>query len=99
MPGLGGGDITGYVALIPVGLDTIGSVTLNADIVPGKVVKRGYTELGNFYYGGSLNIMLYSKGLAGNAVQTRMGNQINLFSLGPPAPETVVPMDQRPSTN
>ena len=97
--GLGGGDITGYVALIPVGLDTIGSVTLNADIVPGKVVKRGYTELGNFYYGGSLNILLYSKGLAGNAVQTRMGNQINLFSLGPPAPETVVPMDQRPSTN
>ncbi len=51
-------------------------------VVPGKVVKRGYTELGNFFYGGSLNILLYSKGLASGVVQTRMGNQINLFNVG-----------------
>ncbi|MBT5374609.1 MAG: phosphatidylserine decarboxylase [Rhodospirillaceae bacterium] len=80
--GLQGKEITGYVASIPVGLDTIGSVTLNKEIVPGKVVKRGFTEIGNFYYGGSLNILLYSKGLAGNPVQTRMGNLINLFNVG-----------------
>ncbi len=79
---LNGTELTGYVASIPVGLDTIGSVVLNKDIVPGKVVKRGYTELGNFFYGGSLNILLYSKGLASGVVQTRMGNQINLFNVG-----------------
>lgn len=79
---LSGKELTGYVASIPVGLDTIGSVVLNEDIVPGKVVKRGYTELGNFFYGGSLDILLYSKGLASGVVQTRMGNQINLFNVG-----------------
>ncbi|MBL6934682.1 MAG: phosphatidylserine decarboxylase [Alphaproteobacteria bacterium] len=82
--GLDGKEITGYVASIPVGLDTIGSVTLNPGMVPGKVVKRVTTKLGNFYYGGSLNILLYSRGLAGNAIQTRMGNQINLFDVGSP---------------
>ncbi len=79
---LSGAELTGYVASIPVGLDTIGSVVLKKDIVPGKVVKRGYTELGSFFYGGSLDILLYSKGLASSVVQTRMGNQINLFNVG-----------------
>jgi hypothetical protein len=41
------------VALIPVELNTIGSVVLRESIKPGVEVKRGYTELGNFYYGGS----------------------------------------------
>lgn len=79
---LNGTELTGYVASIPVGLDTIGSVVLKKNIIKGKVVKRGYTELGNFFYGGSLNILLYSKGLASGVVQTRMGNQINLFNVG-----------------
>ncbi|PON12160.1 hypothetical protein C2W62_41060, partial [Candidatus Entotheonella serta] len=83
---LDGTELTGYVASIPVGLDTIGSVVINEDILQyqdKKVeVKRGFTELGNFFYGGSLNILLYSKGLAGNPVQVRMGNQINLFNVG-----------------
>ncbi len=83
-------DLTGYVASIPVGLDTIGSVVLDDDIKKGKIVKRGYTRLGNFLYGGSLDILLFSKGLATGAVQTRMGNQITLFNIGktPPPPHT-----------
>lgn len=74
--------LTGYVASVPVGLDTIGSVVLDSDIIKGKIVKRGYTRLGNFFYGGSLNIMLFSKGLATGAIQTRLGNQITLFDIG-----------------
>lgn len=79
---LDGKELTGYVASIPVGLNTIGSVVLDTDIVPGKTVKRGYTRLGNFLYGGSLDILLFSKGLASGAVQTRLGTQITLFNLG-----------------
>ena len=79
---LNGSELTGYVASIPVGLDSIGSVVLNPDIKPNKKVKRGYTELGNFFYGGSLDILLYSRGLAGSPVQVRMGNQINLYNVG-----------------
>ena len=79
---LDGTELTGYVASVPVGLNTIGSVVLDKEIVPGKVVKRGYTRLGNFLYGGSLNILLFSKGLAEGAVQTRLGTQINLLSVG-----------------
>ncbi|ETW96499.1 MAG: hypothetical protein ETSY1_26415, partial [Candidatus Entotheonella factor] len=79
---LDGTELTGYVAMIPVGLNTIGSVVLNKDIVRGKTVKRGFTEIGNFFYGGSLNILLYSNGLAGSSVRVRMGNQINLLQVG-----------------
>jgi len=75
---------TGYVAVIPVGLETIGSLVFKADIKVGKQLKKGYTELGNFFYGGSLNILLYSKGLAGSSTQVRMGNQINVLKLGTP---------------
>ena len=74
--------LRGYVASIPVGLNTVGSVVLDKDIVPGAVVKRGYTRLGNFYYGGSLDILLFSAGLAPGVVQTRLGSQINLFDIG-----------------
>lgn len=77
---------TGYVAVVPVGLESIGSVVLRAGIKPGAKVKKGYTELGNFFYGGSLNILLYSKDLAGSAIQVRMGNQINVLNLGKPIP-------------
>ena len=77
-----GEELTGHVASIPVGLDTIGSVVLRKDIKPNVKVQRGYTELGNFYYGGSLNILLFSEGLVSPAVQTRMGNQIGIINVG-----------------
>ena len=80
--GLQGEERTGYVASIPVGLDTIGSVVLRSHIKPGVEVVRGYTELGNFFYGGSLNILLFSEGLVSPAVQTRMGNQIGIINVG-----------------
>lgn len=50
--------------------------------VPGKVVKRGYTRLDHFQYGGSLNLLLFSRGLASGAIQTRLGTQIDLFEVG-----------------
>ena len=81
-----GKETKGYVASIPVGLDSVGSVVLNANVKPGLHVKKGYTELGNFFYGGSIDIILYSKGLASGVTQVRMGNQINLFNLGKHAP-------------
>ncbi len=79
---LDGDPLKGWVASIPVGLDTIGSVVLDPDIVKGKQVTRGETRLGNFFYGGSLNILLFSKGLASGVVQTRLGNQITLLNVG-----------------
>jgi phosphatidylserine decarboxylase len=72
--------LKGWVASIPVGLNTIGSVEIH--VKEGQWVKRGYTELGNFYYGGSLDILLFSHGLASPAVQVRMGNQIGILNAG-----------------
>jgi phosphatidylserine decarboxylase len=77
-----GPELTGYVASIPVGLNTIGSVVLDEAIVEGAEVKRGYTRLGNFYYGGSLDILLFSKDLAAGALQTRLGTQVAVFDIG-----------------
>ncbi len=77
-----GNELTGYVASVPVGLATIGSVVLDDDVQPGLEVERGFTRLGNFFYGGSLDILLFSKGLASAAVQTRLGNQIAVFDVG-----------------
>jgi len=78
--------LTGYVASIPVGLDTIGSVVLDPGIKVGADVKRGYTRIGNFLYGGSLNLLLFSKGLATGSVQTRLGNQIGIINVGSTPP-------------
>lgn len=99
VPGAEKATLTGYVASIPVGLDTIGSVVLadgiefvqHDGVTYGKTLKRGYTELGHFLYGGSLNILLFSSDLiapatrtrlATPAIQTRLGNQIALFNIG-----------------
>jgi phosphatidylserine decarboxylase len=82
VPGATPSTLKGYVASIPVGLNTVGSVVLDADIKPGKKVKRGYTRIGSFYYGGSLNILLFSKGMVSPAVQSRMGNQIAIIDIG-----------------
>ncbi len=87
--------LTGYVASIPVGLDTVGSVVFADGTVEGATVEKGVTPFGNFFYGGSLNILLFStiEGFDGvkmvsGAVQTRMGNQIGLLNLPYPAPPT-----------
>lgn len=84
--------LTGYAASIPVGLDSVGSVVLNTcdskqtDHVNcfsvGGKVQKGKTKLGNFFFGGSLNILLFSKGMVSPAVQTRMGNQIGIVNIG-----------------
>ena len=84
--------LTGYVASIPVGLDSVGSVVLNTcdsqhtDHVNcfkiGGKAHKGKTKLGNFFFGGSLNILLFSKGMIAPAVQTRMGNQIGVINIG-----------------
>ncbi len=83
---------TGYVASIPVGLDSVGSVVLNTcdsevtDRVNcfevGGDVTKGKTKFGNFYFGGSLNILLFSKDMISPAIQTRMGNQIGVINMG-----------------
>lgn len=82
----------GYVASIPVGLDSVGSVVLNecgskkTDNIncfeKGGQVTKGKTKFGNFLFGGSLNIMLFSKDMISPAVQTRMGNQIGVINIG-----------------
>ena len=84
--------MTGYLASIPVGLNSVGSVVLNTcdskhtdhvncfDV--GGNVQKGKTKLGNFFFGGSLNILLFSKGMISPAVQTRMGNQIGVINIG-----------------
>jgi phosphatidylserine decarboxylase len=84
--GVDGSELTGYVASVPVGLATIGSVVLDDDVQPGLEVTRGFTRLGNFYYGGSLNMLFFSKDLATGAVQTRLGNQIAVLNVGSSPP-------------
>jgi phosphatidylserine decarboxylase len=85
-----GETITGYVAQIPVGLNTIGSVTFDETTAVGARVTKGVTRLGGFLYGGSLNILLFSEGIAAPTVQTRLGNQINILNAGQ-APTTFSP--------
>lgn len=92
LPGQTPEKLTGYVASIPVGLDSVGSVVLNTcdskdtDHVNcfkvGGTVQKGKTKFGNFFYGGSLDILLFSKGMISPAVQTRMGNQIGVINIG-----------------
>lgn len=92
LPGQQPEKLTGYVASIPVGLDSVGSVALNTcdskdtDHVNcfkvGEPVYKGKTKLGNFFYGGSLNILLFSQNMIAPAVQTRMGNQIGVINIG-----------------
>ncbi len=94
--------LTGYVASIPVGLDSVGSVVLNTcdakqtDHVNcfnvGGKVQKGKTKFGNFLFGGSLNILLFSKGMISPAVQTRMGNQIGVINVGT-APKSTWSLD------
>jgi len=72
----------GYVALIPVGLETIGSVVFEnrvKNISNGKevMVKKG-EKLGHFAYGGSLVFLLFEKNKF-NFVSVQQGQQIGVF--------------------
>ena len=92
--------LRGWVASIPVGLDTVGSVVFNDDIPlgyhpkKGLPVKKGITEFGNFFFGGSLDILIFSPiegtdaQMLSPAVQVRMGNQIGILNTPYPAPKT-----------
>lgn len=80
----------GYVAMVPVGLNTISSMTpslvgkQSVYVEPGAdavEIKKGQ-ELGYFSYGGSLNILLFQKG-AFNSVSVLQG--MRLGQLTPPA--------------
>jgi len=95
LPGKTPSMLTGYVASIPVGLDTVGSLVFADGVKKGAKVSKGVTPFGNFYYGGSLNILLFSpiEGMGGvqmvsPVVQTRMGNQIGILNTPYPAPHT-----------
>lgn len=98
LPGKSPKMLEGYVASIPVGLDTVGSVVFNDDVAKGLEVTKGITEFGNFYFGGSLNILLFSPitnlpkplqaQMLSPAVQTRMGNQIGILNTPYPPPST-----------
>ncbi|WP_323796311.1 phosphatidylserine decarboxylase [Nisaea sp.] len=86
--------LRGLVASIPVGLDTVGSVVFAEGVERGAKVTKGVTAFGNFYFGGSLNILLFSPiegtdaQMVSPAVQTRMGNQIAILNTPYPAPKT-----------
>lgn len=72
----------GYVAMVPVGLNTISSIVFEEKfqhIGQPVPVQRG-DELGHFLYGGSLFIMIFEPGrYRSGAIQVRLGNQIGLF--------------------
>ena len=84
----------GYVAVIPVGLNTISSVVFeDSALVPPtkkgkrtspkkwKPVKKG-DEIGHFAYGGSLNILLFQPGVFSN-VSVLMGQRLGELSAPP----------------
>ena len=72
----------GLVAMVPVGLSTVGSVVFEDKFLKAKgpvPVARG-DELGHFLYGGSLVIMIFEPGrYKSDAIQVRLGNQIGTF--------------------
>ena len=72
----------GHVAMVPVGLDTIGSVVFEEkfrDLKPGKRVPVSKGEkLGHFAYGGSLVILLFEKDVV-SGVKVRQGQQIGIM--------------------
>ncbi|HSZ32549.1 MAG TPA: phosphatidylserine decarboxylase [Puia sp.] len=73
----------GYVAVIPVGLETVGSVVFEnhvKDISAGKevFVQKG-EKLGHFAYGGSMVILLFEKDRLGY-LSVQQGQQIGIFN-------------------
>ncbi len=80
----------GYVAVVPVGLNTISALTPSLVGKSSTYVPPGGTpvpvikgeELGHFAYGGSLNILLFQKGVM-TSVSVLMGSRLG--TLGKPA--------------
>lgn len=74
-------DGEGYVGLVPVGLNSIASVNFRkkfrGPIEAPVPVKKG-EQIGNFKYGGSLNILLFEKGRF-PAVQLLQGQRIGVL--------------------
>ncbi|MFI5152696.1 MAG: phosphatidylserine decarboxylase [Chitinophagales bacterium] len=73
----------GYVAVIPVGLETIGSVVFENRVKHISMgqnvnVKKG-EKLGHFAYGGSLVIVLFEKNRL-NQFAVQQGQQIGIFN-------------------
>lgn len=77
----------GFVALIPVGLNTISAIhpsvvnKKSTMVPPGSTavpIKKG-DELGYFAYGGSLNIMLYQKGVF-SSISIFMGQRLGTMN-------------------
>jgi phosphatidylserine decarboxylase len=71
----------GYVAMVPVGLDTIGSVVFEDNfkkVTPANPVSVSKGEkMGHFAYGGSLVITLIEQGIYSFAIP--QGQQIGVF--------------------
>lgn len=72
----------GHVAMIPVGLNTIGSVVFEADLKQinannATAIYKG-DRLGRFQYGGSLVILVFEPSRL-SAVKTRLGQQIGVM--------------------
>ncbi|MEV7778619.1 phosphatidylserine decarboxylase [Kitasatospora sp. NPDC088351] len=79
----GNPDGDGHVALVPVGLNSVGSVKfldkfrdITKDSTPVEVQKGN--QIGYFQYGGSLNILLFEKGRF-PALQLLMGQRIGVL--------------------
>ncbi|NJL27153.1 MAG: phosphatidylserine decarboxylase [Thermoanaerobaculia bacterium] len=77
----------GYVAVIPVGLNTISSISpslvnnRSTYVPPGSEpvpIKKG-DELGHFAYGGSLNILLFQKGVL-SSISVLVGQRLGRMS-------------------
>jgi len=87
----------GYVAMIPVGLDTIGSVVFEDKfklVTPEHPVPIYKGEkLGHFAYGGSLVITLIEQGISGITVP--QGQQIGMFKhKKTPEPKALSPFQE-----
>ncbi|MGW1073709.1 phosphatidylserine decarboxylase [Streptomyces sp. NPDC002537] len=80
-PASGKRDGEGYVGMVPVGLNSIASVNFlpqfKGPIETPVPVKKG-DEIGNFMYGGSLNILLFEKGRF-PALQLLQGQRIGVL--------------------
>ena len=73
----------GYVAMVPVGLSTIGSVVFEEqfrNVKPDHPVQllKG-DRMGRFQYGGSLVILIFEPNRL-SAVKTQMGQQIGVMN-------------------
>jgi phosphatidylserine decarboxylase len=73
----------GYVAVIPVGLETIGSVVFENRVknisAGNEVMVKKAEKLGHFAYGGSLVILLFEKNRF-NSLTVQQGQQIGIFN-------------------